>query len=74
MFSNNTDSGESARNEPSHLKSALLARLSYRNIQKLLLHEKWELPDFENGRDYFKRFGAERNIVKAKSNDENIFF
>ena len=38
VFANNTDSGESARNELPHLKSALFAS------PKLLSHEKWRSP------------------------------
>ena len=35
LFANNTDSGESARNELSHLKSSLFG-VSFKNIPKIL--------------------------------------
>ena len=54
VFATNTDSGESAHNKLSHLKSALFAF-----VQNCIT---WEMdtPDFEQGRVYFKQFGAER--------------
>ena len=59
LSENNTDSGESARNELSHLKSALfglwLSKYS-KHIKAYII----ELPDFEHRRVYFKQFGAER--------------
>ena len=64
FFANNTDSGESARNELSHLKSALFA-FELSKLSKIVLYEKMETPDFEHGRVYFKQFGAER--VKKKN-------
>ena len=39
IFEDNTDSGETARYELSHLRSALLAFIVHINIPKLLLHE-----------------------------------
>ena len=59
LFANNTDSGESARNELSHLQSALFASWLSK-YSKTIKAYTIESPDFEHGRVYFKQFGAER--------------
>ena len=59
LFANNTDSGESARSELSHLKSALFGCEFIKLFQKSY-NMKIESSEFEHGRVYFKQFGAER--------------
>ena len=55
LFTNNTDS---ARNELSHLKSALFALYLSKYYKTLITYEK-ESPKFEHGRVHFKQFGVE---------------
>ena len=59
LFANNTDSGDSARNELSHLKSALFALWLFKYSKTIKAYTIGS-PEFEYGGVYFKQFGAER--------------